>query len=357
RITHNAEDSNFNYIQGHQDLFIEEKRQLADMDVEIQEYAAEYTYTATRRRTLSGYELCPLAQKHLKEMVEREADRTTYEVDLILHNNPNIDSAALAPYVAQRAGVDINELEILPSRIRLTVHQNKLDNLAALNSINRIEEVRPKSVYNDHARGILGADALFTSTDTGFDQGVADDQSSVKVHPAFAGRVDRLVSLWVTCGSGTYIDPVQGNKQISMQGTAPAAKLMMQSMSEYSSARKNWILKAPSDLSTTLFSIPYDLGIRIHNNSWGDTWDDKKGQLGYEADATTIDTFVHQHQDFVILIAAGNDADTKNAGKGQIGDNSAAKNCVTVGATGTTRPNDMQRYSPNVPALSGQKEL
>src|SRR5450432_2415090 len=97
-------------------------------------------------------------------MVEREADQTKYEVDLILHDNPNMNSTALAPYVAHRAGVDVNELEVLPNKIRLTVHQDKLDDLAALDSVNRIEEVRPKSVYNDQARGILQADALFTST-------------------------------------------------------------------------------------------------------------------------------------------------------------------------------------------------
>lgn len=316
----------------------------------------------------------------LKDMAESEVDRTEYEVDLILHENPNKDSAALAPYVAQRAGVAVNELEVCPNKIRLTVHQDKLDDLATLDSVNRIEEVRPKGVYNDHARGILQADALFTSTgyqgasqmvcvaDTGFDQGVADHDSSFKVHPAFAGRVEHLVSLWITgdskdpvghgthvcgsvCGSGIYADFVQG-KDICVKGTAPAAKLMVQSMSTYSDSLKRWILKAPADLSS-LFSVPYNLGIRIHNNSWGDIWDEKTGQLGYEADASTIDRFIHEHQDFNVLIAAGNDADSKNHGASQIGDNGAAKNCITVGATGTTRPNDGQRYYAGGIPLSG----
>jgi len=114
-------------------------------------------------------------------MIEREADRTEYEVDLILHDHPDMDSTALAPYVARSAGVDVNELEVLPNKIRLTVYQDKLDDLAAFDSVNRIKEVRPKCVYNDQARGILQADVLFTSTgyqgagriicvaDTGFD--------------------------------------------------------------------------------------------------------------------------------------------------------------------------------------------
>ncbi|MCJ1282094.1 hypothetical protein MMC26_001417 [Xylographa opegraphella] len=395
-VSGNAKDSNFIYVQSYHDLNIDEKWQLAKAGVEIQEYVAEYTYLCrytpedlepiramTFVRSANVYHAELKSTVSLKDMVQRETDRTEYEVDLILHDNPNIGSTALAPYVAQSAGVDINELEVLSNKIRLTVHQDKLDDLAAFDSVNRIEEVRPKSVYNDQARDILQADTLFTSTgyqgadqivcvaDTGFDQGVANDNSSVKVHPAFAGRVERLVSLWLSgdskdpvghgthvcgsvCGNGVYTDSVQG-KNISVKGTAPAARLMVQSMSKYSDALKRWILKAPADLST-LFSVPYDLGVRIHSNSWGDTWDEVTGQLGYEADASTIDRFIYEHQDFVVLIAAGNDADVKNHGSSQIGDNGAAKNCITVGATGTTRSNDGQRYCPDVPALSGTKD-
>lgn len=43
-VSRNAKDSNFIYIQGYHDLDTEEKQQLAEMDVEIQEYVAEYTY-------------------------------------------------------------------------------------------------------------------------------------------------------------------------------------------------------------------------------------------------------------------------------------------------------------------------
>ena len=73
------------------------------------------------------------------------------------------------------------------------------------------------------------------------------------------------------CGTGFYADSVQG-KDIIVKGTALAAKLMMQSMSKYSDAWKRWVLKAPADLST-LFSAAYDIGVRIHNNFWGSTWD------------------------------------------------------------------------------------
>lgn len=43
-VSPNAKDSNFIYIQGYHDLEIAEKQHLAQMDVEIQEYIAEFTY-------------------------------------------------------------------------------------------------------------------------------------------------------------------------------------------------------------------------------------------------------------------------------------------------------------------------
>ncbi|RSL44905.1 hypothetical protein CEP53_011012 [Fusarium sp. AF-6] len=75
----------------------------------------------------------------------------------------------------------------------------------------------------------------------------------------------------------------------------------------------------------------------------------KTGQLGYEDDATAVGKFVHEHQDFVVLIAAGNDADKETHGESQIGDNGVAKNCITVGATGSTRSNDSFKFKPGSP--------
>ena len=58
-------------------------------------------------------------------MVQREEDRTEYEVDVILHDNPNVRAAALAPFVAEAAEVSIDQLEIQKNAIRLTVNQDR----------------------------------------------------------------------------------------------------------------------------------------------------------------------------------------------------------------------------------------
>jgi hypothetical protein len=43
-VSKDAKDFNFIYVQGHNDLQVEEKQKLAELKVEIQEYVAEYTY-------------------------------------------------------------------------------------------------------------------------------------------------------------------------------------------------------------------------------------------------------------------------------------------------------------------------
>lgn len=43
-VSEDAKNSNFIYIQGDHDLTVDEKLQLKKLDVEVEEYVAEYTY-------------------------------------------------------------------------------------------------------------------------------------------------------------------------------------------------------------------------------------------------------------------------------------------------------------------------
>ena len=305
-------------------------------------------------------------------MVESEHDQEDYEVDLILHENPNVTSEQLAPYVAQAAEVALGDLEILERKIRVTVHQDKLAALAKLDSVNRIEEVRQYATFNDQARTVLldacavqsastayqGTGQIVCVADSGFDQGIAVDTDDIKVHPAFSDRIVQVIGMVPgivpndpvghgthvcasICGNGVYKNADEVN--VPIKGTAPNAKIVVQAMSQWDPDRRLWVLKPPAETSI-LYSDAYKLGARIHNNSWGLKWSPTARQFGYATGATAIDLFISDHLDFCILVAAGNDARAKNAGASQIGDNGAAKNCITVGATGTTRDNDGQRY-------------
>jgi serine protease AprX len=311
----------------------------------------------------------------LKGMVESEQDKENYEVDLILHETPNVTSEQLAPYVAQAAEVALGDLEILERKIRVTVHQDKLAALAALDSVNRIEEVRQYATFNDQARAVLfdagpiqstsiayqGTGQIVGVADSGFDQGIAADTEDIKVHPAFSDRVVQVIGMVPgtatpngpvghgthvcasICGNGVYKNTAD-MVDVLMKGTAPNAKVVVQAMSQWDPNYRAWILKPPADTSI-LYSDAYQRGARIHNNSWGLIWSPTARQFGYAGGATAIDRFMGDNLDFCILVAAGNDARAKNAGTSQIGDNGAAKNCITVGATGTTRDNDGQRYT------------
>ncbi|KAF5659130.1 kp-43 peptidase [Fusarium heterosporum] len=355
-VPKSASDTDFILIQGpDRDLRADEKKQLADLKVDIQEYVAQHTY------------LCRYVPEDLDPIRAKPFVKNATI-------GPDVDAKALAPHIAAAAGVTLQDLEIAPTRIRLTVHQDKLQAIVKLDSINRIEEVRPDELFNDQARGTLNVDVLALSTsyqgqgqricvaDTGFDQGRIKDEPPIQVHPAFEGRVEKLDFLYTDeknidprdpvghgthvcasiCGSGIYKHPALGD--LSVRGTAPGAKLMVQSISQWDKTWKKWIIKVPFDLVNDLFSEPYEMGIRIHSNSWSKGWDEESGPVDYEGQATGIDRFTFDNPDFTVLVAAGNHADKTSKWTNQIGGASAAKNCITVGATGSLRPNDGQRY-------------
>ncbi|KAK1518651.1 uncharacterized protein CCOS01_11471 [Colletotrichum costaricense] len=395
-VPKDAESTNFILIQGHSDLTPGQKQKLEDSKVKILEYVSRNTYLCRYEpKDLSAIRAMAAVKSvipylpdlkttvTLKELIERDNKKTRYEVDCILHKSPNVNANNLATSIAQKARVDLQDLQISPSIIRVTVHQDDLSEIAKLDSISRIEEVRPVGVLNNEARAILNVDLLTLSSsyeganqricvaDTGFDLGRSNSEPGVEVHPALCGRVQHLDSVWPNdpkdrnftfekfmdeeghgthvcasiCGSGIYTikEPENGTVTIKVRGTAPAATLMVQSLMLYKPAGRYWKMETPLDLAAQLFKKPYDLGFRIHNNSWGKKWDNETGQLGYETQANAIDGFVYDHQDFIVLMAAGNNGE-ENEYKSQIGAAAAAKNCITVGSTGSTRQNDGQNF-------------
>src|SRR5262249_17102855 len=115
----------------------------------------------------------------------------------------------------------------------------------------------------------------------------------------------------------------------AIRGTAPQAKLVLQSTLD-SSYHLGGI---PIDLHSRLEPPADNEGARIHTNSWGAT----PPGLPYDASAEEIDDVVWNRQDLAICFAAGNDGTDGNANgvvdTGSVGSQSAAKNCITVGAS------------------------
>jgi hypothetical protein len=153
-------------------------------------------------------------------------------------------------------------------------------------------------------------------------------------------------------GDQSYVNP--GN--YSYNGMAYKAKLAMQDVG----ADDVWscstgAVSVPSSL-TSAFTAAYNLGGRVHSNSWGST------ENSYDSYAVNIDSFMWGHPDFLVVFAAGN----SGPGSGTVGFPGTAKDCITVGATrrppqqstiagySGRGPTSDSRYKPTVTAPGGE---
>jgi serine protease AprX len=288
-------------------------------------------------------------------------DATRKTVDVVLHRNA--DSKKAAKRIAQAAHLTTEQIKVLSGKVRLVVKARRLADVAALDEVRHIEEVVPRKLLNSAARQVLrlpsgnpplggeGAGEIVAVADTGFDKGSTKD-----VHPAFKGRVKKLYALGRPGlkndpdGHGTHVaGSVLGDglsaKEGAIRGTAPKAKLVLQSLLDDNDGLNG----LPDDLND-LFAAPYKTDkARIHTNSWGST-----GNFGvYDQQAHEVDQFVDEHRDMLICFAAGNEGADANK-NGVIDFDSVtppgtAKNCLTVGACENNRPTMTVTYGQGWP--------
>jgi len=371
--------SNYILVQTKAPLTDDDKGKLAALGVQIQEYVSENTYLCGYKPSdlgpvrglpfvswagvyLHGFKVNPNLRPAVGAAqvntigpmaVTPSVSSTPRQVDIVMHDDVNPDSADVKAKIAAAAHVSPDTLTVSRKKIRLTVQEKYLDAVAAVDQVRHLEEVHPVKLYNNVARGIINADVLVNGTsfqgegqivvvnDTGFDNG-----STTNTHPAFAGRVVRLVPIGRPgsaddpAGHGTHVcgsvlgDGLSATMGGVIQGTAPKAKLVVQSLLDASGG-----LAVPEDLHD-LFEPPYNgnANARVHTNSWGAT----TPGLPYDQSSQEIDDFVWNQQDCVVCFAAGNDGiDGNGDGRidtGSIGSQAAAKNCITVGATENMRP-------------------
>jgi hypothetical protein len=275
-------------------------------------------------------------------------------VDVVLHEDVDPGSDAVKEQMAAAAKVNPDDLALGRTKVRITVQEGHLEDIASIDQVHHIEEVPERQLFNNVARSILHADVVVNQTtyegqgqivavaDTGFDRG-----STSNVHPAFSGRVAKLYALGRANrtddphGHGTHVagsvlgDGDSASMGGAIRGTAPKATLVLQSTLDSGGGLGG----LPSDLHD-LFEPPYDDdGARVHTNSWGAT----TPGLAYDASAQEIDDVVWNHPDLVICFAAGNDGTDDNrdgtSDRSSVGSQAAAKNCITVGASESERPN------------------
>ena len=380
-----ASGTKYIVIQTEGPLSSKQKEDLKSSGVVIENYISEDTYLCEydpndletlRSKAFVNYANIYLSQLKVHPRLKSRAPASTgvesstiskQQVELLFHDGVDASLPNIKAAVAEKARVDESDMEISSRKIRLKVEKQYLDDIATIDEIRSIEDVRAPRLFNNVARGIMKADVNIRGTsymgagqivavaDTGFDKGNATGD----LHPAFHGRVNKLYPRGKTDaadpdgggGHGTHVcGSVLGNAHsdklgITIQGTAPEANLVMQACSDSSGA----LVGIPHDLET-LFDQPYAADkARIHTNSWGTPLPGDLDQGEYDGSATDIDKFVWDHKDMVICFAAGNDGmdmDRNGVVDGrQIGSEASAKNCITVAASENLRPEVTEVYS------------
>lgn len=227
----------------------------------------------------------------------------------------------------------------------------------------------------DNTLGLTGTGEIVAVADSGLDTGNINT-----LHPDFKDKVEMIQSCPITTfspehienfeedntsdqhsGHGTHVAgsilgsgeqaKICGESSVP-KGIAPQAKLIFQAIEktpQWTSEGFNYFRQIygknppkcgffgiPEDLGE-LFEITYDLGAKIHSDSWGG------GIPGYyDQQCEDLDKFIWQHKDFLVIVAAGNAGKHTYSGirgidHGNIASPAVAKNCLTVGASENNR--------------------
>lgn len=263
--------------------------------------------------------------------------------------------------------------------------------IATQTGLRSLEEEKLMKLHNDKARvviadgvvtpeptglGLTGKDEIVAVADSGLDTGDAES-----IHKDFQGRIRDMqsfpiklsYSVWIKnpggddgpadlySGHGTHVcGSAAGNGARAVelglgpiQGTAPGAEIVFQAIEQTmkwnKKGKKAWreaglnppphgLFGIPDDIQE-LFQKAYDQDARIHSNSWGG------GDPGdYDDKCHGLDSFVWDHKDFLILVAAGNSGANSDKDKGidptSVDSPGVAKNCLTVGASENHRKDE-----------------
>jgi len=256
------------------------------------------------------------------------------------------DSMNISNEIQALGGVITDNVEYI---LQVRIESSKIADIAAIPGVCWIEKLSQFVILNDVAAnitnvyetrntyGLNGSGQIVAVADTGLDTGVND----ASMHDDLEGRIIEIYDTAgdndasdIYSGHGTHVaGSVLGNGSCSngkFKGMAPQAELIFQAAG------------FPTDtlyfpLLHNLFSQAYDKGARIHTNSWGTYEEIYYGE--YTSKSQSVDNFLWNHPDMVILFAAGNEGPENNT----ISSPGTSKNAITVGASENNRPDKDNR--------------
>ncbi|WP_319778965.1 S8 family serine peptidase [Maridesulfovibrio sp.] len=283
---------------------------------------------------------------------------------------PDEDSASLLGSIRSAGGtVDSVNSSAWGISVGVSISVEKIEKLKDIKGVKWIEKAPEHRAENNISTGIIearfeqektwpvsgsklfGKGQLVAICDSGIDTGdpasINDDFSDGQGNSRVSNTVFDKASKKDYSGHGTHVAGiVAGNGLASgsspqseffpstcYAGIAPEAELYFQSVgAEDGSSQLPGI---PSDLSQ-LFQPAYDAGARIHSNSWGTA-----GAGEYDSESVSVDRFMWDNKDFLVLYAVGNagyDKDMDGVIDPYCIDSPAtAKNCLSVGASESYR--------------------
>ncbi len=273
-----------------------------------------------------------------------QEDKAADTINVVVAIDPT-DASSL-----EKIGNLAKVVESTDRRALLEISPYKLRDLADLDVVRSVEPVPEVYTSNNVARlltgvestadhfGLDGAGEIVGIADSGIDKGLLGDMLAdldgrvIKIR-ATAGKTAAFQGIAAGAdlnNHGTHVaGSVAGDGTSSngnVRGMAPAAQVTFTSMGQDETAG----LTTPLDIAAGLLQDAYDDGARIHSNSWGDP-----KQLGrYTNQSDSVDQFVWDNRDMLVVIAAGNEGN----GASTVIPPGTAKNCLTVGASESVRP-------------------
>ncbi|MFH1211070.1 MAG: S8 family serine peptidase [archaeon] len=338
-----ADDSDYYLIVFDGPIMQEWKDTLSGMGVVFSNYVPDYSFVVS---------FSPLMESEIENLdfvasVSPYAPKFRYSQDL----KKKSSSSKSGFYVLLHDGADdvmvqlsarnITSKLVSDGKLRVDVRYSDIDFISSLEGVSWVEEVPRYVLVNDQAaiivsantswdlHGLSGLNQVVAISDSGIDTGFDDNMSD-----DFFGKI--IIFNWI----GTSADDVNGHgthttgslagsgnySDGAFKGMAYNSNIVFQAIGDDSGTTSVY---PPSNLSD-LFIEAYNNGARVHSNSWGST-----SNLGdYVSDSQTIDDFMWNYTDFLVVFAAGN----AGSGLNTVEFPSTAKNGLSIGATENNRP-------------------